>query len=276
MRRLKGVPLYLVLGLVSAPFLVMYLAFFLQAFSEEISLGVIPRGIGISKNFGFLWKPIPWGLERTTIWEVLLNTLLFAGASGGTVTIICLLAGYALSRIDFRGKGFMLSLQLLLHAFPGHILLIAIFFLLFYLRLLYTIPGVAIARASIEIPLGIWMVKGFFDAVPSDVERSAMVDGCNRFQVWQKIFLPLLKPGMAAVFIWGFLFAWHEFIFVYTLLPGTVRLMSTLIEALVATEVMPPGLLAAVSLFYMLPPLTLFVFLQKALLKVPILGGKGM
>lgn len=275
MRPLKDVFPYLVLSLVSLPFLIMYLAFFVQAFSERISLGIIPTSLGIS-NFNFIWRPIPWGLEKTTIWEVLRNTVLYAGASGGTVTMICLLAGYALSRMTFRGKDFFLSLQLLLHAFPGHILLIAIFFLLLYLKLLYTIPGVAIARASIEIPLGIMIVKGFFDAVPWDIERAAMVDGCGRLGVWLKIFLPLIKPGIAAVFIWGFIFAWHEFIFVFTLLPGTVRLMSTLIQAMIATEVLPAGLLAAISLFYMAPPVMFFVILQKALLKVPILGVKGV
>ena len=103
-----------------------------------------------------------------------------------------------------------------------------------------------------------------------------MIDGCTRLQVWYKIFLPLVKPGIAAVFIWGFLFAWHDFIYVYTLLPGTVKLLSTLIQSLIATEVIDYGYLAALSVFYMVPPLVLFVYLQKALLKVPIFGGKGL
>jgi inositol-phosphate transport system permease protein len=167
-------------------------------------------------------------------------------------------------------------MQLILHAISGQILLIAIFFLLLYTKLLYKIPGVALARASLEIPLGVWMIKGFFDAVPWDIERSAMIDGCTRFQIWYKIFLPLIKPGIGAVFIWGFLFAWHDFIYVYTLLPGTVPLLSTLVQGLLATEVVDYGVIAAISLFYMLPPLFLFVFLQKALMKAPIMGGKGM
>jgi len=275
MRSPRAVFSYLILSALSTPFLIMYVAFFIQAFSERISLGILPEGVGIS-NFNFLWRPIPWGLERTTVWEVLRNTVLYAGLSGGTVTVICLLGGYALSRMDFKGKTFFLSLQLLLHAFPGHILLIATFFLLLYMKLLYTIPGVALARASIEIPLGIMMAKGFFDAVPWDLERAAMVDGCSRIELWSKIFLPMIGPGIAAVFIWGFIFAWHEFIYVYTFLPGTVRLMSTLIQAMIATETLPVGLLAAMSLFYMAIPLIFFVILQKALLKVPVLGGKGL
>lgn len=267
--------IYIILSLIAIPFLIMYLAFFMQAFSKGMSLGVIPQKLSVS-NFSFLWRTIPWGLEKTRIWGIFLNTLLFASISGFAVTVVCTLTGYALSRIEFRGKAFFLSMQLILHAVSGQILLIAIFFLLFYTKLLYKIPGVALARASLEIPLGVWMAKGFFDTVPWDIERSAMIDGCTRFQVWYKIFLPLIKPGIGALFIWGFLFAWHDFIYVYTLLPGTVPLLSTLVQGLLATEVVDYGIIAAISLFYMLPPLFLFVFLQKALMKAPIMGGKGM
>jgi len=267
--------IYIILSLIAIPFLIMYIAFFAQAFSKGMSLGIIPQKLSFS-NFSFLWSTIPWGLEKTRIWCIFLNTFLFASISGLAVTVVCTLTGYALSRIEFRGKAFFLSMQLILHAISGQILLIAIFFLLLYTKLLYKIPGVALARASLEIPLGVWMIKGFFDAVPWDIERSAMIDGCTRFQIWYKIFLPLIKPGIGAVFIWGFLFAWHDFIYVYTLLPGTVPLLSTLVQGLLATEVVDYGVIAAISLFYMLPPLFLFVFLQKALMKAPIMGGKGI
>jgi len=267
--------IYIILSLIAIPFLIMYIAFFAQAFSKGILLGIIPQKLSFS-NFSFLWSTIPWGLEKTRIWGIFLNTLLFASISGLAVTVVCTLTGYALSRLEFRGKAFLLSMQLILHAVSGQILLIAIFFLLLYTKLLYKVPGVALARASLEIPLGVWMIKGFFDTVPWDIERSAMIDGCTRFQLWYKIFLPLIKPGIGAVFIWGFLFAWHDFIYVYTLLPGTVPLLSTLVQGLLATEVVDYGIIAAISLFYMLPPLFLFVFLQKALMKAPIMGGKGM
>jgi inositol-phosphate transport system permease protein len=273
-KRVTKVIPYILLLLIAAPFLTMYIGFFLRAFGERMVLGVIPERWGVN-NFRFLWQPIAWGLEKTTMWAALGNTMLFATVSGFIVTVICMLAGYALSRIEFRGKTFFLVLQLILHAVPGQILLIAIFFLLLYIRLLHQIPGVALARAALEIPLGIWMAKGFFDGIPWDVERAAMIDGCTRFQIWYKVFLPLVKPGIAAVFIWGFLFAWHDFIYVYTLLPGTIKLMSTLIQSLLATEVVDYGYLAAMSLVYSLPPLILFIFLQRALLKVPIFGGKG-
>ena len=264
--RLRSLVPYLILSVLATPLLIMYIAFFMQSFSERVALGIIPQKPGLD-NFRFLWEPIPWGLEKTTIWEVLANTLAFSLASASIVTMVSLLSGYAVSRMAFRLREVFLSLQLLLHAFPGTILLIAVFFLLLYVNLLYKIPGVALARASIEIPLAIWIMKGFFDAVPKEVEEAAVIDGCNRLQVWLRIFVPLITPGIVAVFIWGFLFAWHDFIYVYTLLPGRVRLMSTLIQGLIATEVLDFGLLSALSLFYLTPPILLFATLQRVFLK---------
>lgn len=274
MVRLTSLVPYIVLSILAIPLIVMYAAFFVQSFSERLTLGIMPGKVGIG-NYRFLWKPIPWGLEETTIWEILVNTLLFSLTSALIVTIVSLLSGYAVSRMAFKLRGFFLSLQLLLHAFPGTILLIAIFFLLLYVNLIYKIPGVALARASIEIPLAIWIMKGFFDSIPKEIEESAMLDGCGKMQAWLRIFLPLITPGIAAVFIWGFLFAWHDFIYVYTLLPGRVRLMSTMIQGLIATEVIDFGLLAAMSTFYLAPPLLLFSLLQRVFLKGGIVVGKG-
>lgn len=277
MRRklLRNASPYLVLGLVAAPFIAMYVVFFLQAF--DCRLVTNPSGC-LRPNvdsFSFLSEPIAWGLGQTTIWIVLRNTLFFATTSALVVTVTAMLAGYALSRIDFRGKGFFLAMQLVLHAIPGEILLIATFLLLFYMGLLNQIPGVAFARAALEIPLGVWLAKGFFDDIPLDVERAAMVDGATRLQAWYRVLLPLIGPGVATVFIWGFLMAWHDFIYVFTLLPGTTRVMATLIQNLLATEVVDYGYLAALSLVYTLPPMILFVYLQRTLITTPLGGGKG-
>lgn len=272
MKTLRKVLPYVVLSIIALPFLLMYVFFFMQAFSEKVILAVIPKKFDIS-NFSFLWKPIPWGLEKTTVWVAFFNTLSYALTIATISTIVCLLAGYALSRIRSRKAGFFLFLQLALHAVPAINLLIALFFILFYLRLLYTIFGVALIAVAVGVPIGTWIIKGFFDGISVDIERAARIDGCTQFQIWWKIILPLVKPGIYAIFIWAFLGGWSDFIFVYTFLPGTTPVLATLIQSLLATEVVDYGFLAALSLFYLLPPLFLFVSLQKALSKAPIMGG---
>ncbi|MBL7183648.1 MAG: carbohydrate ABC transporter permease, partial [Anaerolineae bacterium] len=218
---------------------------------------------------------IPWGLERTSVWTVLLNTIVYAGGVAVLQMLVCTLAAYALARIEFRGKTLILGLQMLLRAFPGVLLLIGTFFVLLRLRLLYTIPGVILARMSMEIPYGVWIMKGFFDGVPWDIEWAALVDGCSRIQAWRKILFPLVIPGLLAISLFAFLAGWEDFVFAYILLPGETKVMSVLLQGLMATEVMDYGLLAAMSLFYMLPAMIFFLVAQRALARVTIAGVRA-
>jgi len=270
-QKLRSSSLYLILIISSIPFFIMYAWLIMNSFSRYVSFGLLPREFTL-ENWSFLWSPIPWGLERTSIWRVLLNTLLYAGGVAVLQMLVCTLAAYALSRIEFRGKTLILGLQMLLRAFPGVLLLIGTFFVLLRLRLLYTIPGVVLARMSMEIPYGVWIMKGFFDGVPWDIEWAALVDGCSRIQAWRRILFPLVMPGLLAISIFAFLAGWEDFIFAYILLPGETKVMSVLLQGLMATEVMDYGLLAAISLFYMLPAMIFFLIAQRALARVTIAG----
>jgi inositol-phosphate transport system permease protein len=269
--KLKSASLYIVLTVASIPFFIMYAWLIMNSFSKYVSFGFIPEELTL-ENWSFLWAPIPWGLEETTIWVVLLNTISYAGGVAVLEMLVCTLAAYALSRMEFRGKTFMLGLQMLLRAFPGVLLLIGTFFVLMYMRLLYTIPGVVLARMSMEIPYGVWIMKGFFDGVPWDIEWAALVDGCTRIKAWREIMFPLVKPGLLAVSIFAFLAGWEDFVFAYILLPGETKVLSVLLQGLMATEVMDYGLLAAMSLFYMMPALLFFLVAQRALARVTIAG----
>jgi inositol-phosphate transport system permease protein len=186
------------------------------------------------------------------------------------------LAGYALSRISFRGRTAILIIKLIGRAVPAVGMLIGAFFVLFYIGLLYTIPGVVLLRTSIGLPLTIWIMKGFFDSIPWDIEQSALIDGCTRFGVWRKVLFPLVTPGIAAIALLSFSEAWEDFIYVYILLPkGQANVLSVLIQGLIATEVIDYPLLAAMSLFYSLPPIIFFILCQKFLVKVTIVSVRG-
>ncbi|MBI4758093.1 MAG: carbohydrate ABC transporter permease [Chloroflexi bacterium] len=271
MAKLKSASPYIVMALVSVPFLFLYAWLIMNSFSKHVSFGLIPEELTL-ENWRFLWSPIPWGLGRTSIWTVLLNTILYASGVAVLQALVCTLAAYALSRMEFRGRTLILGLQMLLRAFPGVLLLIGTFFVLLHLRLLYTIPGVVLARMSMEIPYGVWIMKGFFDGVPWDIEWAALVDGCSRFQAWRKILFPLVIPGLLAIGLFAFLAGWEDFIFAYILLPGQTQVLSVLIQGLIATEVMDYGLLAAMSLFYVTPAMIFFLIAQRALAKVTIAG----
>ena len=270
--KLKRASPYIVLTVSSIPFFIMYAWLIMNSFSKYVSFGLIPKEFTL-ENWQFLWSAIPWGLEKTSIWIVLLNTVLYASGVACLQVLVCSLAAYALSRMEFRGKTLILGLQMLLRAFPGVLLLIGTFFVLLRLRLLYTIPGVVLARMSMEIPYGVWIMKGFFDGVPWDIEWAALVDGCTRLKAWRKIMFPLVKPGLLAISIFAFLAGWEDFIFAYILLPGETKVLSVLLQGLMATEVIDYGLLAAIALFYMTPAMLFFLVAQRDLARVTIAGG---
>ncbi len=263
---------YAAIALMSLPIVIMVAFLVVASFSTRLTMGLVPAGLTL-ENWSFLWAPIPWGLGREYVWPTLANTLMYAGGSTVLRVLLVTLAGYAVSRISFRGRLFVLAFQMVGRVVPGAGLLIGMYFTLYYLGLLFTIPGVVLIRTAMGIPMAIWIMKGFFDGIPWELEWAAMVDGCSRLQLWRRVLLPLVRPGIAAVAVFAFMEAWEDFIYVYVLLPGETKVMSVLIQRLIATEVIDYPFLAAMSLFYTIPPLVFYVLTQKHLVRVTLVGG---
>ncbi len=265
----------------SIPIWLMYLGLIAQAFSSKVTLGIIPNGFTL-KNWRFLWSTIQMGLKKyPNIWPITLNSLYLALGTALLVTFVAGLAGYALSRMEFRGRTKMMEFILALHAFPSIVLLIALFVLLnklgLYGRGFITLTGVMITKAALETPMGAWIMKGFFDNVPWDIEWAALVDGCSRLTAWRKVILPLVLPGFAAVAVFAFLAGWAEFIMAFTFIredrwwPLSVMIYHVIGEY----KFVDWGFLAALSLFYALPTIIFFIFSQKLLLRIYVGGVKG-
>jgi len=279
---LKAVVVIVVAVIPAIPIWLMYAGLVAQAFSSRVTLGIIPVGFTI-RNWRFLWSEITMGLTKyPSIWPMLLNSLYLALGTALIVSLIAGLAGYALSRMEFRGRTPMMQFILALHAFPSVVLLIALFVLLNKLGLygkgFITLTGVMIIEAALQIPMGAWIMKGFFDSIPWDVEWAALVDGCSRFTAWRKVILPLVLPGFAAVALFAFLAGWAEFILVFTFIsnqrwyPLSVYIYNLIGEF----KYVDWGMLAAASLFYAIPTIVFFALSQKLLLRIYVGGLKGV
>ncbi|HIC98999.1 MAG TPA: carbohydrate ABC transporter permease [Pyrodictiaceae archaeon] len=217
---------------------------------------------------------------RTNILKVTFNTLVVALGVAGVVTFISALAGYSLSRIDFRGRKHMMVLLLILHAFPGVALIVGVY-LLYRLTFpqnpdvirLYSFFYVILARAALEIPMSVWLMKGFFDTIPWEFEWSGIIDGASRIKVWWKIMLPLIKPGILAVALFAFLAGWQDIIYVRTFLID--QTLATFIEANIEAEYSHMPLIAAAGTLYLLPTIIFFLTAQQILLQGYSGGIKG-
>jgi inositol-phosphate transport system permease protein len=272
-RALKAT-MYAFLVVASLPIILGYLWLLVGAFSGNFVFGFVPQGFTL-ENWSFLWRApsAAW----PNIWRTLLNTFVLAFGVTVVVVSVSTLGAYVISRMQFPGRTAILASTLILHAFPAITLLIALYYILRTLGLLDTLIGVILVRAGLMVPFSVWVMKGFFDEIPWDVEMSALVDGATRFQTFWRVMLPLVGPGVAAISIFAFMSGWAEFIFLVTFVrdPNSWTLTSYINAIIGNYRFTNYGLLAAVSLFYMVPVLIFFLFTQKFLMRVTVGGLKG-
>jgi len=220
------------------------------------------------------------GGVRVNMGKIFLNTLIVALGVSGLVTIISVMSGYALSRMDFKGRKLMITSLMLLHAFPGVALIVGVY-LLYRISFpgeqslvrLYSFIYVIFARAALEVPMSVWLMKGFFDNIPWEFEWSGIIDGASRITVWRKIMLPLIKPGILAVALFSFLAGWQDIIYVRTFLID--QTLATFIEANIEAEYTHMPMIAAAGTLYLLPTIIFFLTAQQLLLRGYSGGIKG-
>nr|PZN05633.1 MAG: carbohydrate ABC transporter permease [Bacillota bacterium] len=273
---LSRAAIYILLIILSLPILLGYLWLFSGSISDELEFGIVPKRITF-ENWRFLWSDITIGTKVfPNIWPITLNSLLLSGSITLLEVLISLLAGYALSRMNFPGRNFILKTTIILHAFPGVALLIALYYVLNYIGMIDKIAGVVLVKVALELPMATWMIKGFFDEISWEIEWAAYMDGCSRLQAWYKIILPQIKPGIAAVALFAFLAGWSEFIYSYTFIFSSENYtLAVFLKNLIGDfRFLDYGLLAAAGLFYMIPVIAFFLISQKSLATIKFGGIK--
>jgi multiple sugar transport system permease protein len=173
----------------------------------------IPAGIDLTA--------ITSALQSEATWTYLKNSFIIAIGETAIVMLAGIPAAYTLARHDFRGRKIFLDLILVTQMFSPVVLLIPLFRLYNELGLLGTLQGVILAGSAFTLPFSIWLMTGFFRAIPVEIEEAARVDGYGRFSILMRIILPLSIPGLVATALYAFIIGWNEFIFAVTFLPGT-------------------------------------------------------
>jgi inositol-phosphate transport system permease protein len=273
--------LYAALVLLSLPIVVPYLWLVAAAFSERVSYGLLPSGFTLN-NWRFLWVSNLGFVTGTAgrlpnIWQVVGNSLALAAGTTVIVVVVSTLAGYFASRHDFPRRTAFLKGALILQAFPGITLLVALFILLRALNLLNSMAGVILVIATLHLPFALFVMKGFFDGIPWDIEMSALIDGASRLRAWYTVLLPQVRNGIGAIAMFSFLWGWTDYIFVLTfILRRSSWTMALYLNSVIGEyRFVDYGVMAAVGVFYMIPSLLFFLFTQKHLLQITIGGTKA-
>jgi multiple sugar transport system permease protein len=184
--------------------------------------------------------------------------------------VMCLIAGslgaYAFARYQFPGRRQMLLSFLVVRMFPAVLMIIPLFIIMRGLGLLDTSVGLALAYTSFLLPLFIWIMKGFFDALPDDLENAARIDGCTRLGAMVRIVLPLARNGLVATTIFVAIGAWNEFLFALMLTTSQgSRTWPVGLQLMIGEFQLPWGMLAAGGVISILPVVVLFALIQRVL-----------
>ncbi len=261
------------LAIVTLPVAILYVWLVIDSISVTGANGFWPERFTL-RNWRFLVTTIE---GHPSIWPVTFNTLVFAASTVAIVVALSATAGYALSRLDFPFRRHFLGAVLVLHAFPSVTLLVAIFLTLRMLGLYDTLLGVILVKATLELPLGIWVMKGFYDSVPWEIEMAGLQDGAGRLQVWYRLVLPQIVPGATALAVFSFIAGWSEYILPLVLAPSAdVQILSVYLAGLTQDDYLSDfGLFKAVGLFYILPVLVFYLCAQNRLMQIYASAPKG-
>lgn len=218
------------------------------------------------------YKAIFFGGARTTrtaryFKNALINSVIVAGS----VTVFCLIIGsmasYSFTRIKFKGRQSILLLILTTQMIPAVAIIIPLYIVMMNFHLLDTYMGLFIAYSSFILPLMIWIMMGYFQAIPKDIEDAARIDGCSRMGALVKVVLPLAAPGLAATGIFAFIIAWNEFFIALILTSINAKTLPVLVSEFSTKFGADYVMMSTGGVLASLPPVVLALAFQKFIIK---------
>ena len=242
-------------------------------------LNLIPPGATLDAFAQVIRQPTQ---NPVSFLQLALNSLVIAALVSVASVGIGVLAAYAFSRLQFRGREFLMIAVLAVLMLPAIATIAPLFVSLnkiqigsFNLRA--SLVGVALAVTSGQLPFAIWNMKGYLDTIPRDLEEAASVDGANRFQIFWRIILPLSKPVIAVTAFFGFIAGWTEFYFSWMFLvndPKQWTLAMTLNGMVGQYAASTPwSQFAAYAILVALPVSVVYLYLQKYIISGLTIGG---
>lgn len=225
----------------------------------------------------FEWPPQLWPHDITLaayakifverdLFTWLKNTFIVAGCTSLFCAIISINAAYALSRFNTGTTKIFTAIILFSQLLPAALIVVPLFVIFRQVGLYDSLLGLAIADTAFILPLSIWLLKGFFDQIPVEIEQQAMIDGCTPLGAFYRVTLPLALPGLVVVIAMGFISGWDEFFLARTLIASqdnwvlSVGLTSFRGEYTIAWNEM-----MAAAVIFALPALCFFLIVQRYL-----------
>jgi arabinogalactan oligomer/maltooligosaccharide transport system permease protein len=203
------------------------------------------------------------------------NSVVITAATATIGVILAASSAYAFSRWKFPGRGpglvFLLSTQML----PAPMMMVPIYILATKLGLTQTYRGLVIAYSVTSVPFSIWILKGYYDTIPHELEEAALIDGVSRLSAFWRIILPLSTPALVIVFLFNFMAAWSDYLLARVMIASERPLWTWVLgvrdfQSQFQTQW---GLFSAASILVMIPVVALFLYSSKWLISGLTLGS---
>jgi ABC-type glycerol-3-phosphate transport system permease component len=217
------------------------------------------------------WIPSPPTLHNITqAWQhsnlpiYFRNSVMLSAISVILSVVLAAHAGYALARFQFRGQALIMVGLLATSMIPGIAILVPLYELAVRTELYNTFAGLTLVYTSRNVPILVWLLKGFFESVPLELEEAAMVDGCSRWRAFYQIVLPMARPGLLSGEVMALMFTRNDFLIAFALtISDERRLLSVGLYTYISTYGIDWGLLMAATVIALLPVVVVFFVLQR-------------
>lgn len=232
----------------------------------SISLSLFPENPTFN-NFAYV-------LFEKPFFTWLLNSIVIAAATTLLGVFLAATAGYAFSRFRFPGRTAGLLSFLVTQMFPGTMMMIPLYVIIDKIGLLDNMLSLILVYSTTAIPFCVWMLKGYFDTIPRELEEAALIDGASKTKIFYKIILPLARPALAVTALFSFMTAWNEFILAATFMNSEKSYTLPVgLQNFVGQFAQDWGYFAAGAILVSIPIVALFFTLQKYLVSGLTAGG---
>ncbi|TCP43871.1 arabinogalactan oligomer/maltooligosaccharide transport system permease protein [Tamaricihabitans halophyticus] len=202
------------------------------------------------------------------------NSVIIAGGTTVVAVLIAATAGYAVSRMRFPGHRPLMWLFLVVQMFPFAVLIVPLYNVMSELGLLNSYIGLILTNCTVAVPFSAWMLKGYFDSIPMDIDESGRIDGLSPFGIFWRLIVPLAKPGIAVTVFYSFITAWGEVAFAKVFLQSeSMYSLPVGMSTFVSDWSSEWGLLTASSVLVTIPAAAVFFLVQRNLVAGLTAGG---
>jgi multiple sugar transport system permease protein len=224
----------------------------------------------ITSRTSIFW-PNPWTLDQVNsllfetgypLW--FRNTVVVATLTTLLSVTLSALAGYALARLEFRGRGWLTTALLITYLLPGSLMFIPLYRILSTLGIIDSLAALIATYPTFLMPFATWVMLGYYRSIPVDLEEAAMIDGAGRLGAFWRITLPLAMPALLSVMLFSFTNAWNEFLFAFVFITReTLFTLPVGLQQLVFGDIYPWGQLMAASLLMAIPVVIIYTLAQR-------------